>query len=794
MSARRHHYCLRHCWLMLAGWLLIVLQAHATTLAVDQQTPYQSLVPWLQQCLTTATVDSPATLDTKSCRHGRFTAVNPQGLSLGFTDETLWLRLTLHNRESSTTLTYLEVGYPPLDDIRLFWKQDGQWHSDRNGDSVPLHARSLKTRIPAFLLQLQPDETRELLLRVRSTSAIAMPVSVASPTVWIQKHERLNIALGIFYGISITAMFMAAIFYVLLRETVFLNFLLFIGSVTGVMLHLDGLGALIWHSIPLWQQYGIIHLEVLAGISSILFIQRFLSAAATPAFFRVFYRSTIAWLLICMCMALVIPYALYAQLVAIACLILIPSMFVHGLSLAVRGDRPAIIFTAGWSGFFAVGMLIFLNNLGYAHQMDVSIEYFRIGLEIVMLGLFFSLGWRIYEMKEERRSVEAAASTALELSRTRSEFLARMSHELRTPMNGVLGIAELLRDTQMTPMQRSYINTLQDSGRHLLDVINDILDFSKLSAGKVKLRQEAFCLRDLAEDIHSIFALQAETRGLSYAVTTRNVETPVLGDPTWLRQVLINLIGNAFKFTEKGGIAVAIRMESVSRARQRILVDVTDTGRGIPPAEAQKLFQPFSQLDTPSHQSRDGTGLGLAICRQLMDLMGGEIGVDSTPEQGSRFWLSLILPEAGEASLLTPPAERDDTTAIALTGLCALVAEDNPTNLMILEKILKKFGMTITAARNGEEAVQLFCTPQRHFDIVLMDCEMPVMSGVEATRRIRDHEAVTGQAPVPIIALTAHTAPEMVEEFLEAGMSDHLGKPFRQDMLRHMIQRYLERH
>ena len=308
------------------------------------------------------------------------------GLSHGFTDEVLWLRFTLHNRERDVTLSHLEVGFPQLDDVRLFWQQDGQWHSDRNGDSVPVASRSLQTRLPGFLLRLRPDETRDIFIRVKSTSALAMPIAVASPARLLQHHEQRNIQLGIFYGISIAAIFMAAIFYLLLRESVFLHFLLFILCVTGVMLCLDGIGFLFWHGLARWQQYAIIHFEALAGIFGILFAKQFLNATATPAFFGTFYRGMIAWFVICMVAALAIPFPAYVQMVAFACLLLIPVMFVHGMSLALQRDRPAIIFTAGWSGFFVIGALSFINNLGYAHHMDVSLEYFRLGFEIVMLA------------------------------------------------------------------------------------------------------------------------------------------------------------------------------------------------------------------------------------------------------------------------------------------------------------------------------------------------------------------------------------------------------------------------
>lgn len=779
--------------LWLVAWLFVLVHAHAAVVEVDSRTAYHSLMPWLQECLTPSSAATPDQLDPRSCRHGAFLAVNPHGISHGFSSDSLWLRFTLHNRANDITDTHIEVGYPQLDDVSLIWQERGQWHSERSGDSVPVAKRTLGTRLPGFLVRLAPGETRQMYLRVRTSSSMSVPVAVASPIALLQQHDRRNLQAGVFYGFSIAVILIAAIFYLLLREKVFLHYLLLMTCVSGVMLFLDGIGFMMWHGLPYWQQYGIIHLEASAALFGIFFARKFLSEAATPVAFIFIYRGLMAWLFASVVASFFIPYKDYVLSVAAGCLLLIPVMFVHGLLLALRRDLPAIIFTAGWSCFFVVGALAFINNLGYSHHMDMSVEYVRTSFEIVMLVLSLSLGWRIYEIKEARRAAEATAQAAIELGKARSEFLARMSHELRTPMNGVLGIAELLRDTQMTPMQRSYINTLQDSGRHLLDVINDILDFSKLSEGKVQLRQEIFSLRDLADDIHSIFALQAERRGLHYTVTISGGRPLLVGDPTWLRQVLINLVGNAFKFTEQGSIAVTIDMAPADNDRQQIRVEVCDTGSGMQPADREKLFQPFSQLDSGTHHRREGTGLGLAICRQLVELMGGEIGVDTAPGEGSRFWMTLTLPEA-DSSLPEPEhASLPDTGDYRLlAGRRVLVAEDNPTNLLILNKILKKFGMVTTTAQDGEEAVAHYCTPGAAFDIVLMDCEMPVLRGPEATRRMREYEALTGRRAVPIIALTAHTAPELVEDFLRAGMSDHLGKPYSQEMLRSMLQRHLQ--
>lgn len=778
---------------LLLGLLLLPESARAFALSVDARLPYQSITPWLQECLSPSAAETPDQLDVATCRQGGFSRVDPAGISHGFTTDTLWLRLVLQNPADAPVQTHLEIGFPQLDDVRLLWRHDSQWRSERNGDHIPVDERVVATRLPGFLVQLAPRETRELYLRVHSSSALSVPVAAASPMALLQRQDRKSIRSGTFYGISAAVILMALIFYLLLRETVFLHYLLLVFSMSGVMLCLDGIGLLVWHDLPYWQQYAIIHFEVLAGVFGILFARQFLRANATPAVFTHLYRALLLWFGAAAAASTVIPFEHYVLATAGGCLLLIPVLFCHGLVLALRRDVPAIVFTAGTSGFFVAGALAFINNLGYAHQMDMSVEYMRSSFGIVMLVLSLSLGWRIYGMKEARLAAEAAAQAALDLGKARSEFLARMSHELRTPMNGVLGIAELLRDTPMTPMQRSYIATLQDSGRHLLDVINDILDFSKLSEGKVQLRQEVFSLRDLADDIHSIFALQAEHRGLQYSVTGTATSQLLVGDPTWLRQILINLVGNAFKFTEQGRIAVTIDMTPAGYHRQDIRIEVSDTGAGMAPADRDKLFQPFSQLESSAQHHREGTGLGLAICRQLVDLMGGAISVESAPGQGSRFRVTLTLPEAdATATVALPAADSEALDERLLAGRHVLVAEDNPTNRLILEKILGKFGMVTTSARDGAEAVALYCAPDARFDLVLMDCEMPVLKGPEATRHIRDYDARLGRSTVPIIALTAHTAPELVEGFLRAGMTDHLGKPYSQDMLRRVLQQHLQ--
>jgi len=383
---------------------------------------------------------------------------------------------------------------------------------------------------------------------------------------------------------------------------------------------------------------------------------------------------------------------------------------------------------------------------------------------------------------------EAALVAAQSAGQAKMRFLANMSHEIRTPLNGILGMAHLLARTPLDDGQRRRVDSLLQSGEHLLTVVNGVLDFSKVSEGKLELKRQPFELRRTIGETLSLFALRAEARGIALTMrVAADVPTWVFGDAGRITQVLNNLVGNAIKFTERGRISLSVnRVPPVAPDDPpRLRFEVQDTGIGIALDDQARLFEPFRQVDDSATRRHGGTGLGLAISRELVVLMGGEIGLTSHPGEGSLFWFTIELPEA-KATPAPPPSEAPKAR---LAGR-VLVAEDNEINLEIARDILAAHGLEVSCAENGAVAVRL--AMDGTFDAILMDCHMPVLDGFAATARIRQHERSAGLPRVPIIALTASALEGDRERCLEADMDDFVAKPFDPEQLARRLQRWLD--
>ncbi len=396
----------------------------------------------------------------------------------------------------------------------------------------------------------------------------------------------------------------------------------------------------------------------------------------------------------------------------------------------------------------------------------------------------------ITQRKRLEESLALTRDQALETSRLKSAFLASVSHEIRTPMNGIIGMTDLLMDTPLNDAQQEMGRVIQNSADNLLTIINDILDFSKVEAGKLDIAAVEFELHPLVDEVLALLAPQAQFKELKLHCEFEARLTPVLlGDAGRIRQVLLNLFGNALKFTERGEIHIAVRWQSEQGERLGFRVEVTDTGIGIPAAIQKVLFQPFTQADGSTTRRFGGTGLGLAISRQLIELMGGTIGLRSEEGRGSTFWFSLELPKAKRESPVfpSPVAEARPVKLPWKKEFHLLVAEDNPTNQLVVQGLVERMGGQTDFASNGAEALQLLA--RKHYDAVLMDCQMPVMDGYTAARQIRAG-AVPGLNPrIPVIALTAYAMPRDRQKCLEAGMDDYVTKPVRAEQLQQAIER-----
>lgn len=480
-------------------------------------------------------------------------------------------------------------------------------------------------------------------------------------------------------------------------------------------------------------------------------------------------------------------------------MLLVPVLFFIHYRKTGQLNSLILLFCATINSFTAMHDLILKRQF-----IDADVWLLPYGFFTMQIGiaLIFILDMKkTYDvLKEQKDTLERnqqelimARDAANSANVAKSQFLAKMSHEIRTPMNGVIGINDLLSQTKMSPEQQQYTNIIKQSSESLLSIINDILDFSKMEEGKMEIEQQQFNLRNLLQDLINNFQLTAreESTDLTYTFTD-DIELFYLGDEIRIKQVFTNLLDNACKFTKEGTISIEGTSISKTESYQVLKFTIKDTGIGMSKKQLKTIFQSFTQADSSTTRVYGGTGLGLTICKQLVELMNGEIGASSVEGKGSTFWftLRLSLPEIVEFSeieLLNSSKEGKEKVAQDKSRVHILMAEDNPVNQKVALGILSKLGYSVEVANNGEEALEAFA--KRHYHLILMDCQMPILDGYETTQALRKKGVAT-----PIIAMTANAMAGDREKCLRSGMNDYIAKPIRGDLLNELIEKYTVRY
>jgi signal transduction histidine kinase/CheY-like chemotaxis protein len=957
-------------WMVIVGTLLVLLvyPLHVaygqTTVNVQDDFQQLSVSPYADYYLDHSGLLSIQQL-IELPRHDWFRSQSTSPF-FGYSSDSLWLRLPLRNASQHDHHLLLELQYPLLDHVDVYvMRNRGKMERLRLGDTLPFNRRPIDSSNFVIPLNIDSNEYISVYIRIQSTSSLGAPLQLWQYDHYFKSKQAVMVGQGLYYGIILIMILYNLFIYLSVKHV---GYLYYIGAAIGCSSYVasvQGIGFQFWWSSYPWVNSVAIPVSLsVFGLMGMLFAISLLHTKQnTPRIHRLFVA-----LAACFFASFVLSFVLPSRSATIMVSVLgMPTtllVIVCGFYLMHSGVRVARFFVLAWTILLSSVFITGLSKFGLlpSNTMINHSVQFASAVEVVLFS--FALADRINEERREKLAAQNAAvknekaarqqqkrfldlkyQSAMDELRSKqnlisiqaensakNQFLTTMSHEIRTPLNGVLGMSELMQDTSLNAVQNHYVDSITQSGKALLGVIDDIMDYAKITAGSLDLKVVDVDLEQVCQECLNVFSADAENKQVELlCLFSEDVPSFVQIDPTRLRQIILNLISNAIKFTDRG--CVSLRVSSIAPIRRQhthqIRFDVVDTGIGIAKEVQEKLFQAFNQADLSVAREFGGTGLGLSISKKLAEIMGGEIGVISTPNEGSRFWFSveclpasksyvaqhslpltplqnkklLVVDESFAFSQaihdqvkawgMRPLIAREADQAIAMlrnesaegkpvdivlvdvkldsgnglhcirqikedkdimschcvlvSSACAakycsdvraeevdmtiqkplapralhaallnltqqvlsnevgvehyrqhdfegksvLVVEDNKVNQLVIRGMLKKLHVDVTIAENGQVALDYIIKRSQRFDLIFMDCEMPVLDGFSATKRLRDYEASRKIPAIPIVALSAHVLLEHQKLALESGMNEHLAKPVDYKRLENTLSKYL---
>jgi len=900
-----------------------IVTASPMDLNVDESTSNVTLEPYLSYF---EDASSALTLNDVVLREGGWQQVGNKVPNLGFSNSTYWFRVSFNNTSDRVTEKFLQLTYPMLNEVHAFQIVDGSVvHDLKLGYSVPFSNRPIESRHLVFPIQMPPNKLTTLYFKVDSENTVLFPLILWEEREFWANDQIMMSYQALYFGL-IGAMIMYNIFIAWgTKQKIYYLYVFFIASLALIQAINQGVAyQFIWRHYPVINNLSFAVVVPLASVVTVFFINEILQVKKNLPFHYFILKISMAITAMLVVTPFFIPYHISMQ--CTAAMVVIQSLIVSWICFSRwrRAEAEARVFVIAWL-FLTLGTIVFpLGRFGVL-EYNVLSEYalqFGSAAEIMLLSLVLVM--RINRLRQENVSAKLESQEVMLRSRAemeegkaRSQFLAMMSHEIRTPMNGVLGLVDVLKETSLDKKQTQLIGVIQNSGEMLLNIISDILDFSKADADSLKLEALPVSIEQVIDECVAVYAGVAKQKSvLLISHHDGNVPNLIECDPIRLKQVISNLLANAFKFTKSGHVFLSSKIIDRFDGK-RIRFEIEDSGIGLSMTQQEKLFTPFTQANRSITREFGGTGLGLAISKKIVNLMGGEIGVYSEEGCGATFWfdmpiegegfvevdlpkhlsvshskvmvcsdyfplidicervfsrnnvevISIGLPlsiqedvailsdddvgivyiaEKGQLMeslvssaqsactntingyyLIAGAAENttsldiksfsDLKTSIELHKLIAdyqdiaveekdkyashdlpaevknlkvLVAEDNTINQMVIKGILSSMVSDIEIVNNGREAVDKIIQDKGYYDLVFMDCEMPVMDGYEAVINIREAERAENLPPLKVVALTAHALDEYRKKAFDSGMDDHLTKPIN----RKYMQAFFHKH